>query len=190
MLVAVIRDFEYPDSLSYYYYTPGRPVFVAVLVSIGVLLIMYRGYPDRASKRSNINININIENLLSTVCGISAISLALIPTKLCLTPTDCYESTTLISSRIIHYSSAIVLFFGEAYISRFLFSQIEDNKLSCIFKRIGDMLFVLIVALIVLVVTKVSKGSPTIFWVQVLMVWLFSLAWLLKGSTDRTTRSY
>ena len=186
MLVAIIRDFEFPDTLSYYYYTPGRPIFVTVLVSIGVLLITYRGYPDQSSKRSNRN----IDNLLSTVCGISAISLALIPTKFCLTPTDCYESTTLFSSWIVHYSSAIVLFFAEAYISRFLCSQTEDTKLSCIFKRIGDMLFVLIVALIVLVVTKVSKGSPTIFWVQVLMVWLFSLAWLLKGLTDRSTRSY
>lgn len=180
ILVAIVRDFEFPHSLSSYYYTPGRPVFVFVLITIGVLLIAYRG-PSRDPQKRIFR---NLDYLISTICGITAISLALIPTKVCLTPTDCFESTTLFSSRIIHYGSATVLFVGEAYISRFLFSQNVSSTLSWIFKRIGDCLFLLIVLLIVLVVTKASKGTPLIFWLQAAMVWLFSFAWLLKGLTS------
>lgn len=177
LLVAYVRDFEFQHSLSSYYYTPGRSVYVFVLVTIGVLLIAHRGHPIYTYKRTYRNLT----NILSTVCGITAISLAVIPTKVCLTPTDCYESTTLYSSRIVHYGSATVLFLTEAYISRFLFSQTDSTILRWVFKRIGDTLFLFVLILIALVITKASKGTLLIFWIQAFMVWLFSLSWLLKG---------
>ena len=170
LLVVSARDLEVPHSLSAYYYTPARPVFVAFLIAIGTLLIIYRGN--------------RTETVLSTICGISVICLALIPTKVCLAPTDCFESTTLFASRWLHYPAATTFFIGAALHSRFLFSRTVNERLSTVFRRLGDFLLLLVALLAVLVVTKWSKGTPFIFYLQALMVWLFALSWILKGFVE------
>lgn len=162
-----IRGLEIPHSLSAYYYTPVRPVFVAFLIAIGTLLIVYRA--DKTERR------------LSNVYGLAVICLALVPTKVCVTPTDCFDSTILFASRWVHYPAAAIFFLGAACHSRYLFSRTDRRRLSVIFKRLGDFLFFLIGVLVLLVLTKWSKGTPLIFCVQMLMVWLFALSWLLKG---------
>lgn len=55
-------------SISAYYYTPARPVFIAALCAIGVCLIVYRG-------------NSTLENLLLDFAGFLALAVALVPTQ-------------------------------------------------------------------------------------------------------------
>jgi ABC-type branched-subunit amino acid transport system permease subunit len=56
-------------SISAYYYTPARAVFVAALCAIGTCLIVYKG-------------NSNIEDVLLNFCGVTAFVVAFVPTRI------------------------------------------------------------------------------------------------------------
>ena len=55
-----------PDSLSGYYYTDMRNVFVGALCALGVFLVAYRGYDD-------------VDDAITTVAGFAVVGVALLP---------------------------------------------------------------------------------------------------------------
>ena len=57
-----------PDSISGYYYTDMRNIFVGALCALGVFLVAYRGYDD-------------VDESITNVAGFAAIGVALCPTK-------------------------------------------------------------------------------------------------------------
>ena len=57
-----------PDSISGYYYTDMRNIFVGTLCALGVFLVAYRGYDD-------------VDESITNVAGFAAIGVALCPTK-------------------------------------------------------------------------------------------------------------
>lgn len=57
-----------PDSISGYYYTDMRNIFVGALCALGVFLVAYRGYDD-------------VDESITNVAGVAAIGVALCPTK-------------------------------------------------------------------------------------------------------------
>jgi hypothetical protein len=57
-----------PDSMSGYYYTPMRNVFVGALCALGVFLIAYDGYDD-------------VDRWITNIAGLGAIGVAFCPTK-------------------------------------------------------------------------------------------------------------
>ncbi len=57
-----------PDSMSGYYYTPMRNIFVGALCALGVFLIAYDGYD-------------NVDRWLTNIAGLCAIGVAFCPTK-------------------------------------------------------------------------------------------------------------
>ncbi len=61
-----------PDSISGYYYTDMRNIFVGTLCALGVFLVAYRGYDG-------------VDESITNVAGFAAIGVALCPTK----PTVC-----------------------------------------------------------------------------------------------------
>jgi len=96
-------------SLSAYYHSGARDFFVATLVGCGSFMIVYRIFIADAESR------------LSTIAGISAIVVAVIPTSL--PPGPGYVPTVLqvrfgeITAAWIHYSFAAILFLSLAIIS-------------------------------------------------------------------------
>src|SRR4051812_36377939 len=64
------------SSISAYYYTPARPIFIAVLCAIGTALIIYRG-------------RTTVENMLLDLAGFLAIIVALVPTGFNLSDRGC-----------------------------------------------------------------------------------------------------
>jgi hypothetical protein len=65
-----------PDSISGYYYTDMRNIFVGTLCALGVFLVAYRGYDG-------------VDEFITNVAGLAAIGVALCPTK----PTVCTAGT-------------------------------------------------------------------------------------------------
>ena len=61
-----------PDSMSGYYYTGMRNIFVGTLCALGVFLAAYEGYDD-------------VDRWITNIAGFGAIGVALCPTK----PTVC-----------------------------------------------------------------------------------------------------
>ena len=92
------------SSISAYYGTEMRDIFVGIMCVIGVFLFAYKGYDawdDRASH----------------LAGVSAVGVALFPVT-------CYNEAIV----AIHYLSATVLFLTLAYISRYRFTRSSPKK--------------------------------------------------------------
>lgn len=65
---AIVFAAPRPDSMSGYYYTHMRNVFVGALCALGVFLVAYDGYDD-------------VERWITNIAGISALGVAFFPTK-------------------------------------------------------------------------------------------------------------
>lgn len=75
------------SSISAYYYTPVRPVFIAALGAIGVGLIIYRG-------------NTRLENQLLDIAGFAALIVAFVPTGVPSPGTGCNTREELLNQDI------------------------------------------------------------------------------------------
>src|SRR5215471_5584402 len=93
-------------SISAYYYTHLRNVFVGGLCAIGVFLMSYRGFDKR-------------DEIAGKIAGVLAICVAMFPTN----PQD-----KLVKTSAVHLTSAILLFLMLAYFSIVLFRQMDPTK--------------------------------------------------------------
>src|SRR5690348_6806272 len=100
------------DSISGYYYSNMRDVFVGALCMVGVFLFSYKGFSD-------------LDDVITNVCGLLAICVALFPTR----PDDgvaanvgLLQLNDFVSS-VVHYICAALLFLLLAFISMFLFTR-------------------------------------------------------------------
>jgi hypothetical protein len=67
------------QSISYYYYTNLREIFVGVLCAVSLFLIRYRGFDNPVFWKN--------DNKMTNLAGIMALGVALVPTN----PADCSE---------------------------------------------------------------------------------------------------
>jgi len=98
---------------------PGRVVFVGVLFALGFFLILYRGFSST-------------ENWTLNIAGLSALIVALFPTK---TPAYCTNCASNAYSFYVHYAAAIVLFVCIAFVAGLVQRKRWSNCLS----RRGDI---------------------------------------------------
>ena len=163
-------------SISGYYYTEMRDVFVGSLWAIGVFLLSCRGYDKRDEVAAWL------------ACGF-AIGVALFPA----TPyMDANEQDILIGK--LHYAFAALLFLTLAYFCLALFTQTDPDKIPTPQKLKRNALYrvcgwtilacVALTAIVALPSVKpmVEKLSP-VFWLESGAVVSFGVAWLTKGET-------
>jgi hypothetical protein len=167
----------YPrGSLSAYYYSGMREVFVGALCAIGVFLITYK-----VSDRTR-------ENRLSTLAGVAVILVALFPTgkpyaKLTSTPLQDWMGEVWVER--IHFASAAVFIGSLAVISSyFARRRAEDTRPG----RERSLRFhwaccVIIVAALALAAVHGIFGWPDkgILIAEVAAVMAFGASWLKKG---------
>jgi hypothetical protein len=162
------------NSISSYYYTDMRNIFVGSMCAIGVFLMSYRGY-DRRDKRAG---------RFAFVC---AIGVALFPTRpLPMATAD----ETLIGG--IHLTFAALLFLTLAYISRFLFTETDPSKTPTrqkqqrnVIYRVSGYIILACIALIVVaalppIKAMVEQLAPR-FWLEAIAIVAFGISWLTKG---------
>ena len=166
---------EIQSSISAYYYTGMRGIFVGILWAIGVFLFSYKGYSKE-------------DNWVANIAGISATLVALFPT-------DPPGSTgPLSSTALLHFSSAGVFLLSLAYFSLFLF--VKTDHQSCISeqKRVRNSIYrfcgyIIIAALLLLGVFNIlpedvrASLAPLdpVFWLEAIAVFAFSGSWFVKG---------
>lgn len=179
-------------SISAYYHTGMREVFVAILAALGIFLLCYKG-PEKW------------DVLAAKLAGAAAILVALLPTsEPSREATDTGErlpdSVTLFSGpnaldpEIIgklHYASAAVFFVTVALMALFLFtktggaSPTAGKRLRNRIYRVSGVTILLAIGLIV--VDKVllgaawSGGTSFVFWMETVAVTAFGVAWLTKS---------
>lgn len=179
---------EIEPSLSDFFHTTLRDIFVGTLFAIGIFLISYKGYkPDDGEWFS--------DDLIATVAGISAFGVALFPnespTQLITTVTQ--EALGLSLSPLFHYASALTFFFCLGAFCFVKFPKTAKPFRRKIYLACG---WVIVVATIVIAGASYFKiygnGDAraivieyyVVFWAEAAGVWAFAISWLTKGKAD------
>jgi hypothetical protein len=170
------------DSISAYYYTGMRDVFVSTLVLVGVLLTCYRTPSLR-------------DNIVAIVAGIAAIGIGLFPidpkfaTEILQKYPEMGQAKCYINRGFLGYHVYfVVTFFALSfYLVYFRFKaftprvptpqKIIRNK---IYKVCGALMLAAFSAIGIL--AFIHRGA-SIFWPEALAVAAFAVAWLVKGQT-------
>lgn len=181
---------EIQSSISDYYHTLMRDVFVGIICAIALFLFSYKGYED--DKRDNI---------AGTLASFCALGVAIFPTSpenpvpLCDTPA-CNIPAVITNPFIsnLHFVFATSFFLVLTYFSLFLFTktksmstQTKQKKTrNSIYKTCGYIMLacIALIALYFFYLEKrylnLAKFDP-VFWLETIALWAFAVSWLIKG---------
>ncbi|MFG3700524.1 DUF998 domain-containing protein [Micromonospora sp. NPDC047620] len=163
------------DSISAFYHTDMRDVFVGGMCAIGVFLVCYRYR--------------KVDDVLSSIAGVLAIAVAVFPAATgaprgTLTPTD-------VTIGRLHQVSAAALFVLLAVFCIFLFPQTDRTVPPTRRTRARNGIYYacggIIIGAIALAVTSnalpdsVRDTLKPLFWCEAVAVLAFGAAWLVKG---------
>ncbi len=162
------------SSMSHYYHTGMRDVFVAVLCTVAAFFLAYKGYEKKDAIAGNI-------------AGISAIGVAMLPT----THDTLKSASDLIGG--LHLLFATIYFLTLAYFCLFLFTKSSSTptprKLlrNAIYRISGYTILACLVGIAVYkyvlpenIIASVSHLHP-FFWLESLGILVFGASWLVKG---------
>ncbi|MFD9739835.1 DUF998 domain-containing protein [Umezawaea sp. NPDC059074] len=165
----LLVDHEFLDSISGYYYSPMRGVFVGAMCAVGAFLLSYRGY-DR------------LDNLTATAAGVAAIGVALFPT----TPRDTHTPAQGVVG-VVHLAFASVFFLALAYFCLVLFTKsdkarpttrkLQRNRVYVV----SGWVILVCLALIVVVNLLPHTELHLALWLESAAILAFGFAWLTKG---------
>jgi hypothetical protein len=162
-------------SISDYYYTLMRGVFVGTMFSIGVFLFSYKGYEPKDDRYGDF------------AC-VFAVGLALLPT----TPVDPSTVEKIIGG--FHLGFAGAFFLTLAYFSIKLFTKTDETrpatnqklKRNVVYKFCGYTILVALglIGLLTLLPDTINDGLEhldLVFWLEALMIFAFGVSWFTKG---------
>jgi hypothetical protein len=161
------------QSISAYYHTHMRNVFVGILCGVGVFMITYNGYDTK-------------DTVTSTLAGIFAICVALFPTS----DVSACEQNGLVNGTIgtIHITMALGLFAMFAYMSIALFTLTSGNMTDK--KKQRNVLYrvcgwTVVACIVIMTLQKFAGVFPAtmrpVFWLETIALLAFGTSWLTKG---------
>ncbi|MEZ5716464.1 MAG: hypothetical protein R3D85_15730 [Paracoccaceae bacterium] len=183
------------NSISEFYFTAMRDVFVLTLTGIGVVLITYYGYDRRPGE-------ILSDWGVSTTAGAGALAVALVPTLCDSAAAQAAPSPSLFDRLIasdslqntLHFGAAGVFLTALAIMCLRLFPKSDSpapgrhkTRRNRLYRACGWVILAMVAALLTV---KLILGDPFgwdpawhfTFWVETVAVWAFGLAWLVKGA--------
>ena len=174
-----------PPTLSDFYYTPMRDVFVGFLVALGVFLLTYLGHRQPQALVSDRNV--------STVAGLGALGTALFPNDT-LNPCLDAQIPALNILGSLHFVSATAFLSMTAVFCLVLFRRSDRHDptptkrwRNRVYLACGLVILAALTALAAyfLVVTperrcEIASLRP-VLWLEVVTVLAFGLSWLVKG---------
>lgn len=175
-------------TISDFYHTTYRDIFVGTLCAIGVFLISYRGY--RREKGDWID-----DDWLATTAGIGAFGVAFFPNEgggaNVVSMTQRLIGTDL--TPILHYLSALVFFTSLAAFCFVKFARTCSMGRRKIYIACGWGIVAALILTAIAVIFKRFVGGAgkdivldynLIFWFEALGIWAFGLSWLVKSKAD------
>lgn len=161
-------------SISAYYHTCLRDVFVGMLCAIGVFLLCYRGYDVK-------------DHIAAFVAGIGAVGTGLVPMALAADPVG-FEKFR----GILHWIFAAVFLSSLTYIALVLFrmtsgaptlQKLQRNRvyLACGLIMAACLLLLLIYSALPASAKSWLAAVRPVFWLESIAVFSFGFAWLTKG---------
>ncbi|HEX6927567.1 MAG TPA: hypothetical protein VF167_19235 [Longimicrobiaceae bacterium] len=189
-------------SISAYFHTGMRDVFVGTVCAIAVFLICYKGYEK-------------IDNLVANLAGVAALLVALFPTPE--VPREAPEAETPLRDSItlfsgpyapdpdyvgwIHFGASAAFFILLAGMSLFLFTRSDPaappnpwkEQRNFIFRVCGIVMLFCVAAIPVtrLLLSEAAERSASyVFWFEAIAVVAFGVSWLTKGGGVCGDRPY
>jgi protein-S-isoprenylcysteine O-methyltransferase Ste14 len=159
------------SSISGYYYTDLRDVFVGSMCAVGIFLLSYRGY-DR------------IDEIASNLAAVAAFGVAFFPT----TPTDPTHTDRVIGT--LHVVFAGVFFLTLAYFCFFQFTRTDNAtptrrkiQRNGVYLACGVVIVAGLVLIVVFGLFLSSQAAPIrpALWLESAAILAFGVAWLTKG---------
>jgi hypothetical protein len=166
------------DSISAYYYTSMRDLFVGFLCAVGVYLVLYRG----VSK---------LDNTVTTIAGAAVMSIALLPMDPTYDPIIKQQFSGLNSAACyvnhgplkFHFVASVVFFSAISFLVTFRFPRTKEPLITPQKTRRNKVYFICGVTMFLGIVTigiqLLRHGS--IFWPETITIGAFGVAWLTKG---------
>ncbi|TMM57984.1 hypothetical protein FEE95_00725 [Maribacter algarum] len=188
------------SSMSHYYYQPlSSLIFVIILASFGLFLLSYKGYKID-SKTEKIS-----DDLLTNIGGISALIVVFVPTY-------CLESSSPVIDEIcasgeypllghidglkntIHLIFAGIFIFTMGWMSKYKFTRGEQTSKNRFYKWCGNLVWIAIGLLVVLVIIDFFNEDFQItpydvFFLETLAVVPFGISWFIKGEAMENIKS-
>lgn len=163
------------DSISDYYGTQLRDVFVGFLFVLGFFLFSYKGY-----KTEGKGLFYN-DNFYANLGGAFAILVAIFPIT-----SECA------SIRAIHLTSAVLLFAVFTYFCLVIFRRGVAFSVQTEMKKVRNKFYVWCGILIIIFVLgaglsffimdeETRRDTNIIFWCETFALWVFGGSWLIKG---------
>ncbi|WKZ34415.1 MAG: hypothetical protein QY332_12410 [Anaerolineales bacterium] len=164
------------SSISSYYHTGMRDVFVGTLFAIGVFLLSYKGYEPQ-------------DNWAGNLASLFAIGVALFPT----TPAKAGPNTwDWVGS--LHLVFAALFFLTLIYFSLFLFTKTHPNKSqtnrkkqrNIVYKVCGYTMALCVLLIVIFFLLPHSletrlNGLNLLYWLETVAILAFGVSWLTKG---------
>ena len=178
-------------SISDYYYTVLRDIFVGTMFAIAVFLIAYPGHSRRGDERVS-------DDTITTLAGIAALGMAFLPNEgpgLGDVLTVSQQALGVKLAALGHYLCALTFLGCLAWMCLVKFSRTANPARRRIYRGCGWAILALTVVVVVASVIKIwGSGTPhrivvdwlIVLWAEALAIWAFSIAWLTKGRADRS----
>jgi magnesium-transporting ATPase (P-type) len=166
-------------SISAYYHTGARDLFVGILCAVGVAMFAYKGYSK-------------YDNFFATIAAVAAICVALFPTSVCDPMGVCIIDVIDTEwKNVIHLIAAVTLFMVLAIFCIFLFTITDKDASAGRLMRnkiyYGCGIVILLSIIIIAISMNVEGfpqhilGFPVVFLFETVALVAFSLSWLTKS---------
>ncbi|SEV87359.1 hypothetical protein SAMN05444851_0008 [Aliiroseovarius sediminilitoris] len=199
VLLANVYLFNVPmqRSISAFFFTELREVFVSASAGVGLFLVAYEGY----SRRPN---EVLTDRMVSSISGVAVFTTAFIPT-LCYRE-NCYQPLALFDRLIppsmdqlqqnVHFSAAgiFLIFMGITSIRLFTRCSVENlgrhkKRRNQCYRFFGWTIIAMVILIGVVKIFLPEQGRiwdaawSFTFWAESVALWSLGLSWLLKGGT-------
>ncbi len=175
-------------TISDFFHTKMRDVYVGTLSAIGIFLISYRGY------RRNDDEFLS-DNVLATTAGLAAFGLAFFPNANGGSGADTITQVVLGANTAtsVHFVSGSLFFFCLALFCYIQFPKNARPARRRVYMACGHIIILSLIGLIVGSYLKMNGPAPVrdfvidwrvIFWAEAVGIWAFALSWLVKGKAD------
>lgn len=187
-------------SISHYYYqTLPSLLFIIILSAFGLFLISYKGYKiDETTEMVS-------DDFVTNIAGFAALLVVFIPTRcgdsgssvidaLCASNNYPLFGHNDATSGAIHLISAGVFILAMGWMSKYKFTRSKDDSNNKIYNTCGNLVFISVGLLIVLIILEKLNVS---FWLDGYYVFIlettaiipFGISWIIKGKVITDLKS-
>jgi hypothetical protein len=176
-------------SISDYYHTLLRDLFVGIMTAIAIFLIAYPGHRRQSGEAIS-------DDSVTTLAGIAALGVAFFPNE-----GPAGSAVSSVSQAMLgnvgaatgHYASAIVFLLCLASIGLVKVARTAKPYRRKIYRSCGWLILVM-AGLVILASWFKIRGPAApqaivndlrlVLWLEAIAVWAFALSWLTKGRAD------